>query len=70
MIHTVIDGYVISDEGGWLAGLYSDEKSARLAFKNRANNHYCFLESLNNDINIKQGRPITTEDIKKGLNHD
>ena len=70
MIHKVKDGYVISDDGGWLAGLYADIESAKIAIDNRSKDQWCFLQMLTDSINIGERRPITAKDIKEWLYND
>ena len=70
MIHKVKDGYVISDEGGWLAGLYTDIESAKLAIDNRSKDQFCFLEMLIDSINLGEGRAISVDDIKVWIEND
>lgn len=70
VIYKVKDGYVISNDGVWLAGLYSDVESAKLAIDNRSKDQWCFLQMLKDSINIGERRPITANDIKDWLDND
>lgn len=64
IVHKVDGGYVISDSGGWLAGVYDSIESAKLGIKNRSKDNWCFLENLRNKINIDENRSINIEDLK------
>ena len=63
-IHPVNESFVISDGGGWLAGSYDSIESATLGIKNKSKDDWSYLETLRDEVNIKQCRDITVEDFK------
>ncbi|MEX5742500.1 hypothetical protein AB6B32_18435 [Acinetobacter baumannii] len=67
-IYHLDDGtFVIADKGGYLEGSYATRESAELALKNASIDEYRFLGHLRDEINIKQNRSITVEDLKIAL---
>lgn len=70
-IYTTDEGaFVIADRGGWLEGSYETQEAAELALKHASKDKYKFLGMLRDEINIKQDRNITVEDLSKALRGD
>lgn len=63
-IFNIKDGFVVSDNGGWLSGKYDSIESAKLALKNKSKDNWCYLDSLRDSINIREKRNIKVSDFK------
>ena len=63
-IHNVGNGFVISDNDGWLSGKYESIESAKLALKLKSKDNWSYLENLTKNINHSKDRNITVEDMK------
>lgn len=63
-VYQVDGGFVISDEGGWLDGVYDSVESAELGIMNRAKEDWAYLGRLRDSININENRNIGIEDFK------
>ena len=64
VIHAVDGGFVISDDGGWLAGKYECIESAKLGLKFKSMDDWSYLDKLRDLINIKENRNIKLGDFK------
>ena len=47
--------YLISDEGGWLTGVYEDEKTARVALERKHEDNWKLLQKLQDMANARAG---------------
>lgn len=63
-VHKTDNGFVISDCGGWLAGVYDSIESAKVGIKNRSKNNWSYLGLLRDRVNIDLSRNITVEDFE------
>jgi hypothetical protein len=52
--------YVISSRGMWLPGTYDSERTARFAFRFSDET----LARIRDEVSVKQGRPITADDLR------
>ena len=63
-IHNVGNGFVVSDNDGWLSGKYDSIESAKLALKLKSKDNWSYLEKLTKQINCIENRSIVAEDMK------
>ena len=66
-----LQGYVISDEGGWLDGIYDSKEAAIMGFKlTMQPNGYEKLAKMNKRIvhYTNEDRPITVKDFEDNSN--
>jgi hypothetical protein len=61
VIYPVDGGFVISSNGSWLPGSYATKEAARWAYQFSDED----LTAIQNRVNRKEQRPITTEDLRE-----
>ena len=64
-IHNIGDGFVISDDGGWLDGKYEDMESAKIALSRKHLFDWHYLVELTHKINVLQDRNIKISDFEE-----